>query len=92
VRRRLRGEKRGSFALKGSNWFRRPEELSHKAWQADLELLASEHRLLREAAADYLAGKTRPIPAWHIFGVAFHDVYHAGQIRLIRRLQAEKKG
>jgi hypothetical protein len=22
-----------------------------------------------------------------IYGVAFHDVYHAGQIRLLRRLQ-----
>jgi len=23
----------------------------------------------------------------HVYGVAFHDVYHAGQIRLLRRLQ-----
>jgi len=22
-----------------------------------------------------------------IYGVAFHDIYHAGQIRLLRRLQ-----
>jgi hypothetical protein len=22
-----------------------------------------------------------------IFGVAYHDIYHAGQIRLLRRLQ-----
>jgi len=87
VRRRLRGEKRGAFTLKGSNWFKRPVELSEKAWRADLALLESEHRLLRAAVADYLDGKTRPLPASHIFGVAFHDVYHAGQIRLLRRMQ-----
>src|SRR5271157_5077262 len=33
VRRRLCGGKRGSFILKGSNWFLRPEELSEKAWR-----------------------------------------------------------
>jgi hypothetical protein len=88
VRRRLRGEKRGSFVLKGSNWFERPLELSEKAWRADLALLEAEHQALRLALADYLAGKTRKVPARLIFGVAFHDVYHAGQIRLLRRLQA----
>ncbi len=91
VRRRLRGEKRGSFALKGSNWFKRPVALSENAWRAELELLEAEHRKLRAALVAYLAGKTRPLPAWHIFGVAFHDVYHAGQIRLLRRLQTGKK-
>lgn len=87
VRRRLRGEKRGSFALEGSNWFMRPVELSEKAWRADLALLEAEHGKLRQALADYLAGKTRQAPARLLFGVAFHDVYHAGQIRLLRRLQ-----
>jgi hypothetical protein len=87
VRRRLRGEKRGSFALKGSNWFKRPEELSEKAWRADLALLESEHRKLGQAVADFLSGRIRRVPAQLIFGVAFHDVYHAGQISLLRRLQ-----
>ena len=87
VRRRLCGGKRGSFALKGSNWFLRPEELSEKSWRADLALLESEHRKLRQAVIDYQAGKVRRIPARLLFGVALHDVYHAGQIRLLRRLQ-----
>ncbi len=91
VRRRLRGDKPGSFKLEGSNWFQRPVELSEKAWRADLELLEAEHRMLRQAFGDYLAGKNRTVPAKVIFGVAFHDVYHAGQIRLLRRLQAGKK-
>jgi hypothetical protein len=92
VRRRLRGDKRGSFALKGSNWFKRPVELSQKAWRDDLALLEVEHRKLRQVLVDYLAGKTRQAPARLLFGVAFHDIYHAGQIRLLRRLQAGKKG
>jgi hypothetical protein len=91
VRRRLRGDKPGSFTLAGSNWFQRPVELSEKAWRADLALLEAEHRRLRQALVDYLAGKTRKVPAKVIFGIAFHDVYHAGQIRLLRRLQAGKK-
>jgi hypothetical protein len=33
VRRRLQGEKRGTFPLKGSNWFERPEEASEAAWR-----------------------------------------------------------
>lgn len=86
VRRRLRGEKRGSFEIKGSNWFQRPVELSEKAWRADFALLETEHRKLREAMADYLNGKTRQVPERLLFGVAFHDVYHAGQIRLLRRV------
>jgi len=87
VRRRLCGGKRGSFTLKGSNWFVRPEELSEKAWRADLALLESEHGKLRQAFVDDLAGKARRTPARLLFGVALHDVYHAGQIRLLRRLQ-----
>ena len=86
VRRRLRGEKRGSFEIKGSNCFQRPVELSEKAWRADFALLETEHRKLREAMADYLNGKTRQVPERLLFGVAFHDVYHAGQIRLLRRV------
>jgi hypothetical protein len=92
LRRRMLGEKCGSFALKGSDWFKRPAELGEKAWRADLNLLEAEHRKLRQAVAAYLAGKTRPMPAWHVFGVAFHDIYHAGQIRLLRRLQGGALG
>ncbi len=86
VRRRLSGDKRGAFALKGSNWFKRPVELSAKAWRADLALLDSEHRKLRRALAGNLAGKTPRAPSRFLFGAALHDVYHAGQIRLLRKL------
>src|SRR5262249_25770314 len=51
VRRRLLGEKRGSFALKGSNWFERPAPDGRSDWRADLTLLDETHRTLRAAVA-----------------------------------------
>ncbi|HMD84341.1 MAG TPA: DinB family protein [Terriglobia bacterium] len=90
VRRGMRGDNRGSFALEGSNWFKRPMELSQKAWRADLALLETEHRKLRQAIVEFLEGKTQKVPARLLFGIAFHDVYHAGQIGLLRRLYGGK--
>src|SRR2546423_6197152 len=62
VRRKIEGGKRGSFALKGSNFFPRPEEgkLTEAAWRTDKELLDSEHRALRVAIAK--AVRTHPGP------------------------------
>jgi hypothetical protein len=49
-------------------------------------LLEREHRDLRATAAQVLrsarAAKFMPM----LYGIAFHDIYHAGQIRLLRRL------
>jgi len=95
VRRRLTGEKRGSFALKGSNWFARPAGPPlEAAWRADLALLERSHRELR-AAVEKLspailgrrASGLKTTPFDLILGVAFHDVYHASQIQLFKRLQ-----
>ncbi len=88
VRRRMLGGRRGSFPLKGSNWFRRPAGPSEKAWRQDRQLLEQTHCDLRRALGDLIRGKRRRIPVSMIFGVAFHDVYHAGQIRLLRRMWA----
>ena len=89
ARRRIEGSKRGSFALKGSNFFPRPEKANatEAAWAADRRLLESEHRALRAAVAKVLRTPRGEELLRHIYGVAFHDVYHAGQIRLLRRLQ-----
>jgi hypothetical protein len=86
VRRRLTGGRRGSFALKGSNFFRRPVELSERAWREDRALLEREHRALQTAVVEaFRAGRAKKLLR-QIYGVAFHDVYHAGQVRLLRRL------
>ncbi len=94
VRRRIEGGKRGSFALKGSNFFARPEKgkLTDAAWSADKKLLEREHRVLREAVAKVLRTPRGAKLLPQLYGVAFHDIYHAGQIRLLRRLEADSKG
>jgi hypothetical protein len=89
VRRRIEGGKRGSFALKGSNFFARPEKgkATEAAWRADKKLLEREHRAMRAAIAKALRAPRGDKYLRQLYGVAFHDVYHAGQIRLLRRLQ-----
>ena len=95
VRRRLTGEERGSFALEGSNWFVRPASRANRnrAWRADVRLLIDEHRRLRAAIAALdprrLArplGRERYSAAFLIRGIAAHDLYHAGQIQLLKKL------
>ena len=93
VRRRLRGDKRGSFPLKGSNWFPQLEPFTDADWQRCVELLVDEHRQLREAVATFdprrLAQQTGQFTfADLILGAAAHDLYHAGQVQLLRRLIA----
>jgi hypothetical protein len=96
VRRRLMGESRGSFPLKGSNWFTRPVEPALSAWRADVALLDQMHRGLRQAVAVLDPRELRKTPAGSkishaaiLRGIAAHDVYHAGQIQLLKRLARE---
>lgn len=93
VRRRLVAGKRGSFARKGSNWFVCPKPLSKKAWREGLAVLARVHAGLREAVAALSpaalhkrSSGSKSSPALLVRGVAMHDVYHAGQIQLLKRL------
>jgi hypothetical protein len=90
VRRRLLQEKRGSFALKGSNWFARGDEADETAWERDRELLETSHQKLREAVQGLPERRFDKKAVDMIFGLAFHDVYHAGQIRMLRRLQGKR--
>jgi hypothetical protein len=93
--RRLTGENPGSFPLKGSNWFRRPEKVSERAWRADRALLDGMHASLREAVAKCPPRDLHRTPKGSkvshlslLSGVAAHDLYHAGQIQLLKRLSA----
>ena len=95
VRRMLTGEKRGSFRFPGSNWFARPAgDASAAAWKKDLAALGEEHRLLRAVISGLRARDLAQRPrgskytkARLIQGAAAHDLYHAGQIQLVKRLQ-----
>jgi uncharacterized damage-inducible protein DinB len=91
--RRFTGDARGSFPLKGSNWFRRPLEKTDKAWKADIALLDEMHRVLRGAVSRLSAADLVRTPSGRkvsnialLTGIAAHDVYHAGQIQLLKKL------
>jgi hypothetical protein len=92
ARRRLTSQKtadkRGSFVLPGSNFFVRPVEETEEAWKADVDILTAEHRKLR-AVVSKLDSPSRA-QAHMIRGIAAHDLYHAGQIRLLRRLYSSQ--
>jgi uncharacterized damage-inducible protein DinB len=90
VRRRILGEKKGSFPVSGSNWFTRPSPGA--SWEADLKLLEETHKRLRTTVASLSDKDLATVPAGTrytnertISGIANHDVYHAGQIQLIKR-------
>lgn len=93
VRRQLTGGDRGSFPIPGSNWFAPPGTLSEADWKAALALLARCHRELRAAVAALSdpdldrtpAGSKYPVREL-VMGAASHDLYHAGQVSLIKRL------
>jgi hypothetical protein len=93
VRRRMTGEKRGSFPLEGSNFFRREAKDGAARWKADVALLDDIHRSLRAAVEEF------PERRWServkgsrwtyrdiVAGAAAHDLYHAGQMRLLKVL------
>lgn len=95
VRRRLTGEKRGSFPLRGSNWFP-VEQLTEPQWREHAALLDAVHRSLREAIAALsdrdLPQRPRGSKVSHrdiLLGIAAHDLYHTGQIQLLKRLYAD---
>lgn len=76
-----------------------------KRWKADLDRLHDIHRSLREAVAvlPESAWHTKPPKASstgttarsrtyaeYLAGAAAHDAYHTGQIRLLKRMHAER--
>jgi hypothetical protein len=91
--RLLTGEKRGSFARAGSNWFASPEAPTEAAWRKDVVLLDEVHRQLLAAVAVLAEGDldrrarggTEPVGRLGR-GIAAHDLYHAGQIQLLKRM------
>ena len=93
VRRRLAGDATGSFERKPSNWPEIPSPSDASAWKRDVGFLESEHRKLRDTIrslrpADLSTRSPRGVWTYaeEIHGIAAHDLYHTGQIQLIKRL------
>jgi hypothetical protein len=74
--------------------------ISESDWRRELDLLAAMHREMRAAIAALPAGAVeRPSAPGSkttardlILGAAAHDLYHAGQIQLLKRLSAGQAG
>lgn len=95
--RSLTGSPRGRFPGGGSNWIVRDGPAAANRWRDDLVILETCHRQLREIVAALAPADLarRPIGARAgssltvlglVMGIAAHDLYHAGQISLLRRL------
>ena len=77
-------------------WPRLPESTNASAWRADQKLLADWHDALVEVCARMPPARLRATRlqsrftlGQEVHGLALHDTYHAGQIRLLRRLYAD---
>lgn len=84
--------------LARSWWPRLPETADKAAWRADQGFLVEWHERLLEVCArvppERLRAKrlqSRFTLAQELRGLALHDVYHAGQVRLLRRLHADAR-
>lgn len=93
VRRRLTRDPDLAFPRSPSNWPAVPRRPTAAGWRQDVALLRTEHRLLREVIAGFAAERlgrrawrSRWSNAEHIYGIASHDLYHAGQIQLLKAL------
>lgn len=96
VVRALTGEEPPPLDRSPSNWPKPPARPTLKAWREDLALLKRIHTMLQRAV-DRIDPKDYPktIPNRKnrygvlIAGIAAHDLYHVGQIQLIKRLARE---
>lgn len=97
VRRRLDETiPRGAFPRKPANWPRIRGESDARSWKEDRSLLRSEHEALVEVVRsfdscrlDERQGKSDYRYVDLIFGAVTHDIYHTGQIQLMKRLYRE---
>ncbi len=92
VANRLARGRRGAFALKGSNWF--DCSARDRLWVDDVALMDRVHQELRAVIASLKERDLdRPLPGSRttpfalISGIAAHDLYHAGQIQMLKVLQ-----
>jgi hypothetical protein len=103
VSKRLTGSKKPDFPMQGKNWFIRDgsglsKNEQTKRWKSDLELLARMHKEVRDAVAIIKESDlnrpmrgSRQTAVRNLTGIAFHDVYHAGQIQLLRRMYRSRR-
>lgn len=93
VRNRLVAGRRNTFPLEGSNFFRRDKGLTLDDWKKDLNLLKAQHKALKATIRGLpprtygnRVGNGKHTVRRIVLGIAAHDIYHAGQISLLKRM------
>jgi hypothetical protein len=98
VRGRLLDDPAIAFPRAPANFPAVPARPNAAAWRADRALLDEQHALLRQAIVRLdparLERRSKAERAkWRakqeIYGIASHDLYHAGQIQLLKRLHGK---
>ena len=96
VRRRLVHDPEITFPRTGADWPALPGRPNATAWKRDRALLDEQHALLRRAIARLdsaqlgrRAWRSKWSVAENVYGIASHDLYHAGQIQLLKRLHRD---
>lgn len=94
VRQRVAGGGAERFPRGPRNYPDFPARCDTAAWKADLALLERAHRrlvatvrALPPARLEARVGKSRWTVVEQVFGVAAHDLYHTGQIQLLKVLR-----
>ena len=95
VRRRLTRDPDVVFPRTPANFPAVPRHPTAALWRRDVQLLRREHRLLRDVIARFPVSRLgqrgwrsrRWTNEQQIYGIASHDLYHAGQIQLLKALR-----
>ncbi len=100
VRRNLEALPQGSFPRSPANWPAVPRPADAPQWKVDRALLRSEHVRLVEAVRAFDprrlderatgSGNYRFVDL--LFGIVSHDLYHVGQIQVLKRLYQTRRG
>lgn len=91
IRRRITGDDTLVFPRSPANW--PTYDGSESGWKKDKALLKREHELLKEVVArvpEGMLGKRTWKKSYtnlqHLQGISSHDLYHCGQIQLVKKL------
>jgi hypothetical protein len=97
VRHSVAGDRATPFPRSPRNFPRLPDRCDARAWRADVALLEQQHEQLKRtvgrlapARLGARIGRSRWAVAEQVFGVAAHDLYHTGQIQLLKTLQRRR--
>ena len=98
VRRNLEALPQGTFPRSPANWPAVPTPAGASEWKTDRALLRSEHARLVEAVRAFDprrldeaapgSGNFRFVDL--LFGIVSHDLYHVGQIQILKRLYSAR--